>query len=121
MTDLLSVACVIVIILNEVFIHIGIDIPASEPPYAVGQWGPWVAVIMALARGAIVEYHRPAWEERQRILKEEGVLAQGESVPSVFASVWMQLRNRAGKPSAETDTAEIVQWPEAAWRRGLPS
>jgi hypothetical protein len=56
-----------------------------------------------------------------RILKEEGVLAQGESVPSVFASVWMQLRNRAGKPSAETDTAEIVQWPEAAWQRGLPS
>jgi hypothetical protein len=121
MTALLSVASVVVLVLNESFIHIGKEIPASELPYAVGQWGPWVAVVMALAGSAIVEYHRPAWEERQRILKEEGVLAQGESAPSVFASVWMQLRNRAGKSSAETDTAEIVQWPEAAWRRGLPS
>ncbi|PKX88955.1 uncharacterized protein P174DRAFT_379444 [Aspergillus novofumigatus IBT 16806] len=123
MTGLLSSACAVVIVLNEVFIHLHNDIPTSEPPYAVGQWGPWVAVIMALAGSAIVEYHRPAWEERQRILREEGVLAQGEKDPSLFASVWMRLRNMAGKlPATETDSgAEIVQWPEAAWRRGLPS
>ncbi|GFF41030.1 hypothetical protein IFM58399_06126 [Aspergillus lentulus] len=123
MTDLLSVACAVVIILNEIFIHIGDEIPASEPPYAVGQWGPWVAVFMALAGSAIVEYHRPAWDERQRILREEGVLAQGENAPSLFSLAWTRLERMAGKsPATGVDPgAEIVQWPEAAWRRGLPS
>ncbi|KAF7173269.1 hypothetical protein CNMCM5623_005496 [Aspergillus felis] len=122
MTDLLAIACVVVIVLNEVFIHIYNEIPTSEPPYAVGQWGPWVAVIMALAGSAIVEYHRPAWEERQRILREEGLLAQGENAKPLFSSAWMRLRILAGKSSTRVDPgAEIVQWPEAAWRRGLPS
>ncbi|KAF7115505.1 hypothetical protein CNMCM5793_002463 [Aspergillus hiratsukae] len=117
MTDVLSIACVVVVVLNEVFIHIGKEIPASEPPYAVGQWGPWVAVIMALAGSAIVEYHRPAWRERQRILKREGVLGQGENAPSLFSSAWMRLRNLAGSEAGPGPG--IVQWPEAAWRRGI--
>jgi hypothetical protein len=124
MTDLLSISCVVVVILNEVFMHLGEDIPASEPPYAVGQWGPWVAVIMALAGSAIVEYHRPAWEERQRILKDEGLLAQGDNTPSLSSSPWMRLRNPAGSQSSDTETdpgAGMVQWPGAAWRRGLHS
>jgi hypothetical protein len=123
MTDLLSITCVVVIVLNEVFIHIGKEIPASEPPYAVGQWGPWAAVIMALAGSGIVEYHRPAWEERQRILKEEGLLGQGENDPPLFSSAWMRLRKLVGNQSSATGPdpgAGMVQWPEAAWRRGLP-
>ncbi|GIK07570.1 hypothetical protein Aspvir_003236 [Aspergillus viridinutans] len=122
MTDLLSIVCVVVIVLNEVFIQINKGIPTSEPPYAVGQWGPWVAVIMALAGSAIVEYHRPAWEERQRILTAEGVLAQGENTTSLCSSAWIRLRSLAGKSSTGVDPeAGTVQWPEAAWRRGLPS
>ncbi|KAH1594629.1 hypothetical protein KXX34_001982 [Aspergillus fumigatus] len=75
-------------------------IPTSEPPNAVGQWGPWVAVIMALAGSALVEYHRPAWEEWQRVLREEGVLVKAEKNPSLVPSLWMRLSNVGGKSPA---------------------
>lgn len=100
MTDLLLIACVVVIVLNEVFIHLSDGIPTSEPPNAVGQWGPWVAVIMALAGSALVEYHRPAWEEWQRVLREEGVLVKAEKNPSLVPSLWMRLSNVGGKSPA---------------------
>ncbi|KAH1433658.1 hypothetical protein KXX32_001407 [Aspergillus fumigatus] len=100
MTDLLLIACVVVIVLNEVFIHLSDGIPTSEPPNAVGQWGPWVAVIMALAGSAIVECHRPAWEEWQRVLREEGVLVEAEKNPSLVPSLWMRLSNMGGKSPA---------------------
>jgi hypothetical protein len=100
MTDLLLIACVVVIVLNEVFPHLSDGIPTSEPPNAVGQWGPWVAVIMALAGSALVEYHRPAWEEWQRVLREEGVLVKAEKNPSLVPSLWMRLSNVGGKSPA---------------------
>ncbi|KAL3475446.1 hypothetical protein BJX99DRAFT_259393 [Aspergillus californicus] len=77
-TNLLSVVCVVVLVLNEIFIHTGIAIPTGEESFAVGQWGPWVAVIMALAGSAIVEYHRPEYEKRQKILRDEGVYAESD-------------------------------------------
>lgn len=122
MTDLLSIACVVVTVLNEVVMHIGNEIPASETPYAVGQWGPWVAVIMALAGSAIVEYHRPAWEERQLILKEEGVLAQGDDTPSLFSSAWVRITKLAGNQSLapEADTgARMVQLARGSLGKGI--
>ncbi|RHZ50661.1 uncharacterized protein CDV56_103324 [Aspergillus thermomutatus] len=123
-TNLLSVVCVVVTVLNEVFMHVGTEIPTSQPPYAVGQWGPWVAVIMALAGSAIMEYHRPAWEERRRILKEEGVLAREDDTQSLFSSTWMQLRNQTGSQSSVTEAdqeAGTVQGPKESWRRGSHS
>ncbi|KAL2817962.1 hypothetical protein BDW59DRAFT_152287 [Aspergillus cavernicola] len=106
-TNLLSMVCGVVLILNEVFIHTGMDIPTGEESYAVGQWGPWVAVIMALAGSAIVEYHRPAYETRQRILQNEGLFLEGRRRSRSRLS---QTRIR------ERDGAVGVQRPKAIWR-----
>ncbi|KAL2843738.1 hypothetical protein BJY01DRAFT_235562 [Aspergillus pseudoustus] len=73
-THLLAAVCLVVVVLNEAFIHYGVNIPMGEESFAVGQWGPWVAVIMALVGSAIVEHHRPRYEERQGILRNEGLL-----------------------------------------------
>lgn len=63
---------VIIIILNEVFLlryHGGF--PYNEQPFAVGQWGPWAGVLLALLASALVKIREPKWRERQHILARE--------------------------------------------------
>jgi hypothetical protein len=62
----------IVIILNEVFIlaHDG-GFESSEKPYAIGQWGPWVSVLLAAIAACMVKFYTPSWKARQKILLEE--------------------------------------------------
>lgn len=63
---------VIIIILNEVFLlnyHGGF--PYNEQPFAVGQWGPWAGVLLALLASALVKIREPRWRERQRVLASE--------------------------------------------------
>lgn len=63
---------VIVIILNEVFIlaHDG-GFESTEKPYAIGQWGPWVSVLLAAIAACMVKFYTPRWTARQKILAEE--------------------------------------------------
>ncbi|KAL2848198.1 hypothetical protein BJX68DRAFT_267645 [Aspergillus pseudodeflectus] len=108
-THLLAVLSVVVLILNEVFINAGTDIPSAEESYAVGQWGPWVAVIMALAGSAIVEYHRPRCEERQAVLLQDvGVFREGRRGLA-------ESRSPSPRPAAWSG-AEGVEVPKATWR-----
>ncbi|OBT58764.1 hypothetical protein VE04_02079 [Pseudogymnoascus sp. 24MN13] len=62
----------IVIILNEVFIlaHDG-GFESSEKPYVIGQWGPWVSVLLAAIAACMVKFYTPSWKARQKILLEE--------------------------------------------------
>ncbi|KAJ5280785.1 hypothetical protein N7478_006157 [Penicillium angulare] len=61
-----------VIILNEVFLlHYGGGFPYNEHPYAIGQWGPWVGVLLALTAAGLVRWREPKWKERQEILEKE--------------------------------------------------
>ncbi|KFY70852.1 hypothetical protein V499_08912 [Pseudogymnoascus sp. VKM F-103] len=62
----------IVIILNEVFIlaHDG-GFVSSEKPYVIGQWGPWVSVLLAAIAACMVKFYTPSWKARQKILLEE--------------------------------------------------
>jgi hypothetical protein len=104
---------VVVLILNEVFFHTALDIPVAEASHAVGQWGPWVAVIMALAGSAIVEYHRPRCEERQAVLLPDVAVPQGRMVGS---SVSRSRRSSRYAWTPITAGAEGVEEPKATWR-----
>ncbi|KFY04792.1 hypothetical protein V491_09261 [Pseudogymnoascus sp. VKM F-3775] len=63
---------IIVIILNEVFI-LAYDggFESNEKPYAIGQWGPWVSVLLAAIAACMVKFYTPRWTTRQKILAEE--------------------------------------------------
>ncbi|KAL3448252.1 hypothetical protein BJX65DRAFT_275359 [Aspergillus insuetus] len=111
-THLLAVLSIVVLILNEVFIHVGVGVPVAEETYAIGQWGPWVAVIMALAGSAIVEYHRPRCEERQAVLLQDVGVLQGRMGLSGG-------RSRGSSRDAWTPASEGaggVEEPKATWR-----
>ncbi|KAJ0419146.1 hypothetical protein BJY00DRAFT_286379 [Aspergillus carlsbadensis] len=85
-THVLAAVCLIVVVLNETFIYYGTNIPMGEESYTVGQWGPWVAVISAVVGSVIAEHHRPRYEERMEVLRDEGLLGgrdpgSGDSLP----------------------------------------
>ena len=62
---------ILVIALNECYLLKDGGLPTSENPYAIGQWGPWVGVALALLAAIIVRYYRPRFLERQRVLDAE--------------------------------------------------
>ncbi|KAJ5108079.1 hypothetical protein N7456_004754 [Penicillium angulare] len=67
-----TVGAFVVIILNEMFLlHYGGGFPYNEQPYAIGQWGPWVGILLALLAAGLVRWREPKWKERQAILEKE--------------------------------------------------
>jgi hypothetical protein len=81
-----TLSCLLMIvvgILNEVFIlaYNG-GFHTNEHPYAIGQWGPWVAVLLAVIAASIVKLHKPRWEARQKLLAEESDAYQKRKVDS---------------------------------------
>ncbi|KAL8685741.1 MAG: hypothetical protein Q9218_007571 [Villophora microphyllina] len=75
-----------VVVLNEVYILIDGGLPTSENPYAIGQWGPWVGVVLALVAAAIVRYSMPKFLERRKILDAERAAFELRKVPRVTPS-----------------------------------
>ena len=61
----------IVIGFNEVYMLYSPSLPTDEKPFAVGQWAPWVTVVLALIAAAINAYYEPKWERIKEILDEE--------------------------------------------------
>lgn len=61
------------IILCELYLLAQGGLPSNESAYAIGQWGPWVSVILALVASYIVHAYEPGWKERQKLLAEEKV------------------------------------------------
>ncbi|OBT61982.1 hypothetical protein VE03_08641 [Pseudogymnoascus sp. 23342-1-I1] len=96
----------IVIVLNEVFIlaHDG-GFESSEKPYAIGQWGPWVSVLLAAIAACMVKFYTPGWKARQKILAEEreafnlrkGIVEQGNA----------DAKNESSKPLPARSTDDI--------------
>ncbi|KAK7470206.1 hypothetical protein VKT23_001643 [Stygiomarasmius scandens] len=61
----------VILLLNEVVLLGGTAIPTNERPAAVGQWAPWVGVVLALFASIVTEHYRPEYLERQNILTKE--------------------------------------------------
>lgn len=66
------VGLLVVVVLNEVFLlaYEG-GFPYNEQPFAIGQWGSWVGVLLALLAAALVKWREPKWRERQDLLAKE--------------------------------------------------
>lgn len=52
----------VVVAFNEAYILASRPLPSGEPLYAIGQWGNWVAVGLALMAAAINAWYNPKWE-----------------------------------------------------------
>jgi hypothetical protein len=55
----------VVVVLNEIHLLANGGLGPSEEAYAVGQWGPWVGVLLAIIASAINKWYEPRWKARQ--------------------------------------------------------
>lgn len=78
---ILPAAFLTIMVLNEVFILASPTLPYDEQAFAIGQWGPWVGVVLSLVASAITQWNQPYWERRQNIIRAERRINQPTKKP----------------------------------------
>ena len=82
-------AGIVILILSEIALHL---VPVSEGPSAIGQWGPWVAVLFVLVAVLVNHYLEAPIEDMVKALGK-----------TLGPYIWFQLDWRGNAPSREQE------------------